>query len=89
MLSPRILKASSVPVYRVVQEAGSFVITFPRAYHGGFNSGFNCAEAVNFAPADWFDFDQDSVDRYREYRRNQNHTRNGARSCCGGNCHIS
>ena len=34
------------------------------------NSGFNCAEAVNFAPADWFDFDQDSVDRYREYRRN-------------------
>ena len=70
MLSPRILKASSVPVYRVVQEAGSFVITFPRAYHGGFNSGFNCAEAVNFAPADWFDFDQDSVDRYREYRRN-------------------
>ena len=70
MLSPRILKSASVPVYRVVQEEGSFVITFPRAYHGGFNSGFNCAEAVNFAPADWFDFDQDSVERYREYRRN-------------------
>ena len=70
MLSPRILKSASVPVYRSVQEEGTFVVTFPRAYHGGFNSGFNCAEAVNFAPADWFDYDQDSIERYREYRRN-------------------
>jgi hypothetical protein len=70
MLSPRILKAASVPVYRVVQEEGCYVITFPRAYHGGFNCGFNCAEAVNFAPADWFEFDQDSIERYREFRRN-------------------
>ena len=39
MLSPAQLKARNVPVYRVVHRQGSFVITFPNAYHSGFNSG--------------------------------------------------
>ncbi|KAL9686168.1 hypothetical protein QQ045_023623 [Rhodiola kirilowii] len=46
-LSPSVLKSEGVPVYRVVQQPGEFVLTFPRAYHAGFNcGGFNCAEAV-------------------------------------------
>ncbi|XP_057978320.1 lysine-specific demethylase JMJ17 isoform X2 [Malania oleifera] len=53
MLNPSVLQENDVPVYSVLQEPGNFVITFPRSYHGGFNLGLNCAEAVNFAPADW------------------------------------
>ncbi|MEW5303579.1 MAG: hypothetical protein WDW36_006258 [Sanguina aurantia] len=65
MLAPSELMARGVPVHRVVHEAGSFVITFPNAYHCGFNCGFNCAEAVNFAPADWLPFGGNVVSKYR------------------------
>ena len=40
---------AQVPVCRLQQHPGQFVVTFPKAYHGGFSYGFNCGEAVNFA----------------------------------------
>lgn len=68
-LSPSILKSEGVPVYRCVQNAGEFVLTFPRAYHSGFNCGFNCAEAVNVAPVDWLPHGQIAIELYRQQGR--------------------
>ncbi|PKA59391.1 putative lysine-specific demethylase JMJ14 [Apostasia shenzhenica] len=69
MLNPLVLQESGVPVYNVVQEAGTFVITFPKSFHGGFNFGLNCAEAVNFAPADWLPHGGFGAELYQLYRR--------------------
>ncbi|ESQ52096.1 hypothetical protein EUTSA_v10016283mg [Eutrema salsugineum] len=64
--SPSILKDEGVPVYRTVQHAGQYVVTFPRAYHSGFNCGINCAEAVNVAPVDWLPHGQNAVELYSQ-----------------------
>lgn len=69
MLSPRLLREKGVPVYATTQQPGEFVLTFPQAYHGGFNMGVNIAEAVNFAPPDWLPFAIRGVERYRAYKR--------------------
>lgn len=39
MFPPNILLQHNVPVYKAVQMPGEFVISFPRAYHAGFNQG--------------------------------------------------
>ncbi|KAM0905659.1 hypothetical protein ACQ4PT_017254 [Festuca glaucescens] len=67
--SPSLLKSEGVQAYRCVQREGEFVLTFPRAYHAGFNCGFNCAEAVNVAPIDWLPVGQNAVELYREQAR--------------------
>lgn len=69
MVSPAKLAEDGVPVCSTVQEAGHFVITFPRAYHSGFSLGYNCGEAVNFAAADWIPFGLQAIKDYAKQRR--------------------
>jgi hypothetical protein len=69
ILSPARLVRHGVPVTRLTQNAGDFVVTFPAAYHAGFNLGFNCAEAVNFAPPDWIPYGALCRSMYKRMRR--------------------
>ncbi|XP_044732738.1 lysine-specific demethylase lid-like isoform X2 [Chrysoperla carnea] len=68
-MNPHILIEAGVPVHRIDQYPGEFVITFPRAYHAGFNQGYNFAEAVNFAPAEWLKMGRECIQYYSYYRR--------------------
>lgn len=69
LLPPDQLKKAGVNVYALDQRAGQFVITFPQAYHAGFNHGFNFNEAVNFAPHDWEPLGQAGVERLQAFRK--------------------
>ncbi|KAF9921329.1 hypothetical protein FBU30_008683 [Linnemannia zychae] len=69
MLSPGRLIANGVKVLALDQRPGQVVVTFPQAYHAGFNHGFNFAEAVNFAPPDWCHFGVECAQRYKEHRK--------------------
>ncbi|XP_064633580.1 lysine-specific demethylase 5A-like isoform X2 [Lineus longissimus] len=69
IMNPNVLMKHGVPVVRTNQLAGEFVVTFPRAYHAGFNQGYNFAEAVNFCPADWLPIGRGCIDHYSELRR--------------------
>ncbi|EGO02116.1 hypothetical protein SERLA73DRAFT_159163 [Serpula lacrymans var. lacrymans S7.3] len=69
LMNPKRLIDAGVRVHACNQRAGEFVITFPKAYHAGFNHGFNFNEAVNFALPDWLPYGRDCVQRYREHRK--------------------
>lgn len=56
LLSPAILKKAGIPFTTTVQYPGDAIITFPGSYHFGFNTGFNVAEATNFAVPEWVPF---------------------------------
>jgi hypothetical protein len=51
-----IVKNNGITVHKCIQSPGEFVITKCASYHAGFNMGFNCAEAVNFALNNWIDY---------------------------------
>jgi len=55
LINPLLLIKNGIKIHKCVQKPGEFVITFAGAYHAGFNMGYNCAEAVNFALPKWLD----------------------------------
>jgi histone demethylase JARID1 len=69
IMNPNILRKNNVPIFKVNQNVGEFVVTFPRAYHAGFNQGFNFAEAVNFCPADWMPLGRAAIESYKLVKR--------------------
>ncbi|XP_075388914.1 lysine-specific demethylase 4D-like [Tenrec ecaudatus] len=56
LIPPRVLRENGIPVGRITQGAGEFMVTFPYGYHAGFNHGFNCAESINFATLRWVNY---------------------------------
>ncbi|XP_052282476.1 lysine-specific demethylase 5A-like isoform X2 [Dreissena polymorpha] len=69
IMNPNVLMKKGVQIVRTNQHAGEFIVTFPRAYHAGFNQGYNFAEAVNFCPADWLPIGRKCIDHYRVLHR--------------------
>ncbi|VDN13878.1 unnamed protein product [Dibothriocephalus latus] len=69
IMNPNLIQAEGVPIYRTDQHCGEFVVTFPRAYHAGFNQGFNFAEAVNICCPDWVRFQSPPTKHYASVKR--------------------
>lgn len=65
----QVLRLNGVPVYRTEHRAGSYVVTLPRAYHCGFNAGFNLSESCNFALPPWLPVGAAALRRYRTVPR--------------------
>jgi jumonji domain-containing protein 2 len=61
IIAPSILGKQSIPFGKMTQYENEFIITFPYAYHSGFNYGFNCAESTNFALERWIEYGKHSV----------------------------
>lgn len=53
IINPSLITQRGVSLTRVVHRAGEYVISFPYAYHCGFNVALNCAESCNFASQNW------------------------------------
>jgi histone demethylase JARID1 len=69
MIGPSILVNKNIDTVKAYQHAGEFMVTFPQAFHGGFSTGFNTGEAVNFAAPDWLTHGQLCSERYRTWAR--------------------
>jgi histone demethylase JARID1 len=69
MINPSTFVAAGVKVTRALHTPGTFIVTFPQAYHAGFSIGWNIAEAVNFATIDWLKWGRQSELVYMSARR--------------------
>lgn len=69
LISPSELAEKGIPCVYADQGPNEFVVTFPRVYHAGFNSGFNFNEAVNFTMDSWLELGEKSIQDYRSIKK--------------------
>lgn len=55
LIHPRNLIQQGIRMRKATHYPGEFMISRASAYHSGFNSGYNLAEAVNFALPSWIE----------------------------------
>lgn len=53
MIPPHLLHAARVPLSRVVQSPGEFIVVCPKAYSSSIATGYTESESVYFAPTQW------------------------------------
>lgn len=56
MISPAYLLSKGIKIYKTLQRQGEYIVTYPGSYHGGFSTGLNIGEAVNFATKEWLNY---------------------------------
>ncbi|CCE63127.1 hypothetical protein TPHA_0E00310 [Tetrapisispora phaffii CBS 4417] len=59
-------KKANIKCYKVIQRPNEYVITFPKCYHAGFNTGYNFNEAVNFTLDLWLKYGVEAAEDYKE-----------------------
>ncbi|EJS43088.1 YJR119C [Saccharomyces arboricola H-6] len=62
-------KKFGIPVYKAIQNANEYIITFPKCYHAGFNTGYNFNEAVNFTIDFWLPYGFGAIADYKSTQK--------------------
>ncbi|CCH63031.1 hypothetical protein TBLA_0J00310 [Henningerozyma blattae CBS 6284] len=60
-----IFKDSGIKCFKAIQHPNEYIITLPKCFHAGFNSGFNINEAVNFTLPTWLPYGFQSIKDYK------------------------
>lgn len=60
---------ANIPCYKAIQHPGEYIVTFPKCYHSGFNTGYNFNEAVNFTINLWLPYGVEATHDYVRSRK--------------------
>ncbi|UCS20788.1 uncharacterized protein HLK63_H00341 [Nakaseomyces glabratus] len=60
-----LFKKYNVKWYKAVQHPNEYIVTFPKCYHAGFNTGYNINEAVNFTSESWLPYGLEAISDYQ------------------------